>query len=311
MLTSPGTRPAEHINEIVFAGDLFKIGRWRLPASHPHFRDSGPTRHYLVVFPRTSTWIQHAGSDAFPSDANNVTYYNKHQEYTRRPIAPAGDLCDYYAINPELLREIVRPWDPTAADEDRIIKFSHGPSDAEAYFAQRSVYRHVRREVTPDALFVEETMVGVLERLLGMAYESGARGTGPHRDLVEHTRELIAGHFCEPWAVSDLAAATGVSAFHLCRVFRAHTGLTIHAYRNQLRLRAALERVLDSRADLTNLALDLGYCSHSHFTAAFRRLYGITPSAVREIRRDVSAAAVTHRPRRSATTVQSRRCGSG
>ena len=281
MITCSQRQPDEHVNEIVFAGDLFKIGRWRLPAPHPHFRDSGPTRHYLVVFPRTGTWIQHAGGEAFPSDANNVTYYNKHQEYTRRPIAPMGDHCDYYAVNPDLLREIVRPWDPRTAEEERIIKFSHGPSDAAAYFAQRGVYRHVRREGIPDTLFVEETMVGVLERLFGMAYNAAARGTGQHRDIVEHTRELIAGHFCDPWAINDLAAATGASAFHLCRVFRAHTGVTIHAYRNQLRLRAALERVLDSGADLTDIALDLGYCSHSHFTAAFRRLYGITPSAVR------------------------------
>lgn len=274
--------PTEHVNEIVFAGDLFKIGRWRLPASHPRFRDSGPARHYLVVFPRTSIWIQHAGGRAFPSDANNVTYYNLHQEYTRQPISPTGDLCDYYAVDPRLLRQIVGAWDPGAADaEARIMRFTHGPSDAETYFTQRCVYRHVRRESNPDALFVEETMVGVLQRLFGMVYEARPAGTRRHRDLVEHTRELIGRHFRAPLTISDLAEATGVSAFHLCRVFRSQTGVTIHAYRNQLRLRAALEHVVDSRADLTEVALDLGYSSHSHFTAAFRSLYGITPSVAR------------------------------
>lgn len=272
-----------HVNQIVFSGDLFKIGRWRLPALHAHFRNSGPTRHYLVVFPRTSTWIQHAGSPAFPSDPNNVTYYNQHQEYTRRPIDPAGDSCDYYAVNPDLLRQIVGTWDPRAADADaRIVSISHGPSDADAYFTQRRVYRHVRRETNPDALFVEETMVGVVERLFGMAYGAPARAAGRQRDLVDHVRELIARRFRGPLTIGELAAASGVSAFHLCRIFRTHTGLTIHAYRNHLRLRAALEHVLGSRADLSEVALDLGYCTHSHFTAAFRSLYGITPSAARK-----------------------------
>jgi AraC-like DNA-binding protein len=276
-------RPEEHINDIVFAGDLFKVGRWRLPVTHERFHDSGPARHYLVVFPRTSTWIQHAGSAAFPSDANNVTYYNLRQEYFRRPIAAAGDFCDYYAVNQDLLRQIVGRWDPGAADqESRIIKFQRGPCDVEAYYTQRCVYRHVRREAAPDALFVEETMIGVLRRLFGMVYGSRVREAECHREIVEHTQELVTRRFCEPSTISELAAAAGVSVFHLCRVFRAHTGTTIHAYRNQLRLRTALERVLDSQKDLSDLALDLGYCSHSHFTAAFRRLYGITPSAARQ-----------------------------
>jgi AraC family transcriptional regulator len=71
-----------------------------------------------------------------------------------------------------------------------------------------------------------------------------------------------------------------VSVFHLCRTFRAVTGQTIHAYRTQLRLRAALERV-EYASDLSAVALDLGFSSHSHFTAAFRRAFGVTPSGVR------------------------------
>jgi AraC-like DNA-binding protein len=35
---------------------------------------------------------------------------------------------------------------------------------------------------------------------------------------------------------------------------------------------------------LTEVALDLGYSSHSHFSAAFRALFGVTPSSVRRAR---------------------------
>ena len=272
----------EHVHEVVFAGRLIRIGRWRLPASHPRFRDSGPTRGYLVVFPRTSAWIQHAGGRPFVADANVVTFYNQHQEYTRRPIASWGDRCDYYAIAPALLRQVVGVWDPPAAGAaSRIIRFTHGPSDAHAYLAQRRVYAHVRRHARPDALFVEETMVEVLARLLGMAYGAPRAAGAAPRDVVEHAREVLARRFASRLTLPELAAATGASVFHLCRTFRAATGVTIHTYRNQLRLRAALERVRDSRADLSAVALDLGFSTHSHFTAAFRAAYGITPSAAR------------------------------
>jgi AraC-like DNA-binding protein len=82
----------------------------------------------------------------------------------------------------------------------------------------------------------------------------------------------------------------GVSVFHLCRVFRSVTGGTIHQHREQLRLRAALPAVMESDDDLLSIGLRLGFSSHSHFTAAFRRRFTITPSALRRLRR---AGAVT------------------
>jgi AraC-like DNA-binding protein len=81
-------------------------------------------------------------------------------------------------------------------------------------------------------------------------------------------------------SLSDIAREGDVSVFRVCRVFRAATGSTLHAYRNQMRLQAALER-LGGGESLTEVALDLGYSSHSHFTAAFRELFGVTPSSVR------------------------------
>ena len=61
-------------------------------------------------------------------------------------------------------------------------------------------------------------------------------------------------------------------------MFRACTGRTIHGYRHCLRLHAALQRLDDAGADLTDLALETGFCSHSHLSAAFQRAFGAPPS---------------------------------
>jgi AraC family transcriptional regulator len=276
----------DHVNEIVFASDLVKIGRWRLPAGHPHFADSGPTRHYLFVFPRTSVWIQHAGGRPFVGDPNIVTYYNVGQEYRRSVIAPAGDWCDYYALDPELLRHVVQAWDPRAAEEPhRILRFDHGPSDAKAYLAQRSTYSYVRRDPSTDSLLVEESVVNVLTRVIGLAYGTSPAAGGRPAEMVERVRETIARRFTTKLTLTTLSREAGASLFHLCRVFRERTGRTLHGYVNELRLRAALGPVLDSTADLTGIALSLGYSTHSHFTAAFRKEYGVTPSSLREANR--------------------------
>ena len=60
--------------------------------------------------------------------------------------------------------------------------------------------------------------------------------------------------FTEPPGLHDIAAAVHASAFHLARVFRAWTGASLHAYRNQLRLRAGLEGLGDQRRQVGGLA---------------------------------------------------------
>ena len=79
----------------------------------------------------------------------------------------------------------------------------------------------------------------------------GLRGKGreatraAHREIVDQTKELLAARFRERLTMGEIAAAIGVSRFHLSRVFRSSTGFSLHGYRNQLRLRAALERIAD------------------------------------------------------------------
>jgi AraC-like DNA-binding protein len=49
----------------------------------------------------------------------------------------------------------------------------------------------------------------------------------------------------------------------------------------RLRLARALD-LLGQYDDLTALSLDLGFSSHSHFSASFREVYGRSPSAFRQ-----------------------------
>ncbi len=81
-MTITADSPRHHLDVVVFASPLVRVGRWRCPADHPQFVDSGPTPDALFVFPREGVWIKHDGGDPFVADANTVTYYNKGQSYT-------------------------------------------------------------------------------------------------------------------------------------------------------------------------------------------------------------------------------------
>jgi AraC-like DNA-binding protein len=276
----------ETLGPPLFSTTLLTVGRWRCPADHAVFADSGPARGHLFVFPRTSVWIQHEGDARFVADPATVTFYNQGQRYRRFPLSRAGDRGEWFAVAPGVLGDVLARHDPVAGDRgNRPFSVTHGPSDRRSYLAQRAVYEHVCREDAPDALFVEETMLQVLDRVAGLAL-TGASGRprarrAPTRDLVEHTREVLAARFADRSSLHELARAVGCSPFHLARVFRRATGTSLHGHRTELRLRVALERLGDPRCDLLDLALTLGYASHSHFTEVFRAAFGTTPSDLR------------------------------
>ena len=99
--------------------------------------------------------------------------------------------------------------------------------------------------------------------------------------LVEAAKQAIARNLERNVTVRDLSRSMRCSPWRLCRAFRRVTGQTLTSYRHALRVQAAVEQLRAGRTDLTQLALELGYSSHSHFTHVFRRHLGITPSQVR------------------------------
>ena len=84
-----------------------------------------------------------------------------------------------------------------------------------------------------------------------------------------------------PWTLYDVADAACCSLFHLARAFRKHTGLSLHGYRQRLRLAAALQRLEEGERDIAALAYELGYSSQSHLGSAFMQELGVTPAQAR------------------------------
>jgi len=99
--------------------------------------------------------------------------------------------------------------------------------------------------------------------------------------VVEAAKNAIASNLDRNVTLHELCSAIHCSPWQLCRAFRRATGQTLTSYRHALRLQIALERLRHRDIDLTELALELGYSSHSHFTHVFHRHLGITPSEVR------------------------------
>jgi AraC-like DNA-binding protein len=95
-------------------------------------------------------------------------------------------------------------------------------------------------------------------------------------------RAKAALHDCPDGRISlgQIAADLGVTPIYLTQAFKRSEGIPLYRYQTLLRLGRALAQ-LPEQDDITDLALELGFSSHSHFTAAFRSELGITPSRYR------------------------------
>jgi AraC-like DNA-binding protein len=276
------------LDRIIFATESVIAAKFRCSINDPRFRDSGPTGHFLVTFPRTSVWITYSGARSIVADPTISTIYNPGQEYTRDPLSADGDRCEWLGVSPVIAQSIGESLDPRAQDHpDKPFARQFATVDPRLYLSQRRFFTALeRREV--DSFEAEERIVALVATVLRNAYEprresDSASSEEFHRDLVQRARAEIARSATGHETLERLATRLGISPFHLCRIFRERTGTTMHRYRMELRLRLALEKLADSHADISRLALELGFSSHSHFSAMLRRYYGETPSAVRSL----------------------------
>jgi len=273
------------VERIVADSPVVCAGIFRCDPEHPLFPGGHPCSSFCIVFPRDAAWIQHEGGRRFVADPSIATFYNQGQVYRRWSIGRRPDRCDWLAFPASIVRDAVRTCSRADAEHpERPFRFGSAPLDARAYAAQREMFDTLIEQPRGTSTAVEERALAFLEHLVRRAYgaeRTAARTSDRTRQGVEAVRELIARHPEDRASLADLADAVGLSPFHLCREFRVVTGTTITAFRTELRLRASLERVAAGE-DLTTLALSLGFFSHSHFTQAFRRLFGVTPSGMRK-----------------------------
>lgn len=279
--------------EVVRQSGAVTSGWFRCRPGQPGF-DGGSVDRPIVVFPRTAVVIRHDDRGEVVADPTVAMFYNRGDHYHRRPIDPIGDRCEWLSVPDEWWEEVCSTVDPAHQASDarsgdgRVFRRDHGPAPTAAYLHQRRLTSGIRRGAA-SVLGVEEGVLAVLRDVLGAAAAGdshGPRGRRPstrahRRRLVEDTLELLAATYPSADGLADVAASVGASPYHLSRVFRAHTGTTIHQHRTQLRLRASLERLPD--VDLATVAADLGFAHHSHFSATFRRTFGAAPSQVRSI----------------------------
>lgn len=158
-------------------------------------------------------------------------------------------------------------------------------------FDMRAMIEAARRPRRDDSLLVQALLVRTMIAFKRRVEEESGRSTSApapsslnrayNRSVVERVELILRQHYHEPLTREDLAEAVNLSPGHLARLYRAETGQTLLERITQLRLEAAKALLLNSTHSITQIALEVGYASFSHFSKTFKDLEGSSPGDYR------------------------------
>lgn len=140
---------------------------------------------------------------------------------------------------------------------------------------------------------VKNPMLSVSDRLLAEAQtlELIARWLTPvNQQLPEKLGEqglqsvidLLIQNIAQPPSLETLAKLAGMSHAKLNRQFKSQYGQTVFEWLREYRLERAKTYLTNPDQAITNIALNCGFSSASHFTQTFKSHYGITPTKYRK-----------------------------
>jgi AraC-like DNA-binding protein len=275
-----------------------RLGRFRCAPTDEEWRaenDIGPLAH--VVFPERPVTITRPATGPQLGDRNWALLYRPGQRYQRHLVDPDGDECTFVALSPQLYGDLLDAdrSATTAFDAGRVLvedaawlgyqeclAAAVGSDDRAVERALRDVLHEVVRRQAARSVGISGPDEAD-ERTGDVAQDHPVTAVREADRRVHEACRILATRLDERLTLPAVAEAVGLSTYHFCRLFRATTGLTVHAYRKRLRLRAAFSTCASlPQGNLSEVAMSLGYASHSHMTSEFRATLAMTPSGVRD-----------------------------
>ena len=272
--------------EWLFESPSVRLTRWACLVRDRAITSERQQFWHVIGFPHAGTYMLHSEGRSALIDVNSVAFFNPLGVYRTSHPHGCGDRGVGLVARPDVIADALSEAGPRAGSEEANFPFLRGPSSSRAYWIQHRIFSRAIAGDPVDPIELEEGALALVAETVAAASRPrpASRPERPsavrrRRESIDAARGYLSLRFRECVRLSDVAAAAGLSPFHTCRAFRRETGVSVNRYLHRLRLRTALDVLPDYRGDITRLALDLGYSSHSHFTYAFRREFGSPPSA--------------------------------
>jgi AraC-like DNA-binding protein len=263
----------------LFVGPYFDVAEYDCPGTPAQTAvESAPYPQVVMVC--VGAYVRRDVAGSVLLDRATIGFFEAGRPYTILHPAPRPDLTTVIVIKDR--QALAEALGLTPAEDGPCFQRSAVRAPPEALVLHRALHRACSR-AAPEAVEIEE----IAAALILVACEANHDVVSPADTSAQQKckalaiAEYIYAHFREPIALRDIGAAVSLSPFQICRVFRVEMRTTVHQRIMALRLDAAVEALLNTDAPITEIALDLGFSSHSHLTATMTRVMGVSPSAVR------------------------------
>jgi AraC family transcriptional regulator len=247
-----------------------------------------------IVLPLRGAFVQHfSPREQVLAEPNQALLFAAGRPFRiSHPVA--GDDCLAVQPSPAAWHEVLGATVGTDGLGARALG-THGLLTAPAMAARHLLWRRLERGLA-GSLEAEESGLA----LVAAALHAARREERPRRRHAERPRRseqveaVRIALLTEPekrWTLGALARMAYSSPYHLAHSFREEVGVPVHQYQQRTRIARAVDLLLETDQDLTAIALDLGFASHSHFTSVFRQMTGAPPKDFRAKSRKILIAA--------------------
>ena len=110
---------------------------------------------------------------------------------------------------------------------------------------------------------------------------SASRETSDDGNMVARAKSILKSRIQSPPSLKHLAHFLGTNETKLKKLFIDQCGTTAYGYLTTCRMNRACELLEDSSLTMSYIGDELGYSARTHFSRAFSRYYGISPSQYR------------------------------
>ena len=258
------------------------LGRHRSTRMHAH-----AARCAYLLFHRSSLRLRMSPDREEIVTPLHVSLHAAGDIHAREALNDEGHDFDWIAIAPELMRVVAHfPGMRDDVQDEDPLALHACEATAQIFLARRRLFTAASRSCGAlnsrqiDAA-VEHLLAQVVERTVARHrfmrdQQLGTRGR--RIQLVEEAKIILAREYQTDLSAMGLAHRLHCSPAYLSRTFHAATGFKLVDYRHELRLRKAAYLIEQADAEIGEIAVRVGFASHSHFSSAFHRRFGITPS---------------------------------
>jgi AraC-like DNA-binding protein len=253
---------------------LVSRGRYAAGEASPGTQIDGRTHERMHAF--TSIGVVLAGAFEFRTPAGAATvapgsmiFGQAGEAFSYRYLEPCGARRAVVALSDEIVHE--------AADACGAIRMQFATPAVRPCRASAPLYGLARR-IARSAHPMEEDVLELVRAALMLGRDAPTpRASAATQRRVREAACRIDVEYARDLKLADLAAMCGLSRFHFLRAFKAEIGESPTRYLIAARLRAAADRLLETREPIAAIAYSIGFNDLSHFNATFRATFGASP----------------------------------